>query len=135
MHPVFSASGSWWKTTNNKSPGNLNGSPGLCYVTIFAAQRKWLCFRNVTKTLVYVFPLPLQILIRSNGRRGERVILPPRDQRGYGGNARRHQLFHGGALDGQHGLAQSAEHLIGQCQQQDSGAGDGCGRDVILRHG
>jgi len=54
---------------------------------------------------------------------GEGVVLPPRHQRGDSGNARRHQLFHGGALDGQHGLAQSAEHLIGQCQQQASGTG------------
>lgn len=49
---------------------------------------------------------------------GEGIILPPCDQGGHGRDPRRDQLLHGGALDGQHGLAQSAEHLIGQRQQQ-----------------
>ena len=37
---------------------------------------------------------------------GEGIILPPRDQGGDGGDPRRDQLLHGGALNGQHGLAQ-----------------------------
>ena len=94
-----------------------------------------VCFRSVTKTLVCALLALLQILIRCNGGSGETVIVPPRDQRGHGGDTSGDKLLHGLALNGQHRLAQSAEHLIGQCQQQDSGAGDGCGRDVILRHG
>ena len=60
---------------------------------------------------------------------GEAVVLPPRNQRGHGGDASGDQLLHGGALDGQHGLAAGAEDLVGQGQQQAGGAGDGTGGD------
>ena len=64
---------------------------------------------------------------------GEAVVLPPRNQRGHGGDASGDQLLHGGALDGQHGLAAGAENLVGQCQQQAGGAGDGTGGDLVVQ--
>ena len=76
-----------------------------------------------------LLPLHLiQQLIGLDGGLGEAVVLPPRHQRGHGGDASRDQLLHGLALDGQHRLAEGAQHLIGQCQQQAGGAGNGaCG--------
>ena len=64
-------------------------------------------------------------LVCLNGCGGEAVVLPPRDQRGHGGDTGGDQLLHGLALDGQHGLAQCRQHLIGQGQQQAGGAGNG----------
>ena len=67
-------------------------------------------------------------LVCLKGCGGEAVVLPPRDQRGNGGDASGDQLLHGLALDGQHGFAQCGQHLIGQGQQQAGGAGNGaCG--------
>lgn len=68
-----------------------------------------------------LLPLCLQLvvgLICLKGCGGEAVVLPPRDQRGHGGDASGDQLLYGLALDGQHGLAAGAQHLIGQGQQQ-----------------
>ena len=81
-------------------------------------------YRSLTLRLQAVKGL---VCFQRGGR--ERVILPPRDQGGDSGNTRRHQLFHGGALDGQHGLAQSAQHLIDQSQQQAGGTCHGARRD------
>ena len=78
-----------------------------------------------------LLPLCLQLvvgLVCLKGCEGEAVVLPPRDQRGNGGDASGDQLLHGLALDGQHGLTAGAQHLIGQGQQQAGGAGNGaCG--------
>ena len=57
-------------------------------------------------------------LVCLKGCGGEAVVLPPRDQRGHGGDTGGDQLLHGLALDGQHGLAAGAQQLIGQGQQQ-----------------
>ena len=68
-----------------------------------------------------LLPLCLQLvvgLICLKGCGGEAVVLPPRDQRGHGGDASGDQLLHGLALDGQRALAAGAQHLIGQGQQQ-----------------
>ena len=78
-----------------------------------------------------LLPLRLQLvvgLVCLKGSGGEAVVLPPRDQRGNGGDASGDQLLHGLALDGQRALAQCRQHLIGQGQQQAGGAGNGaCG--------
>ena len=79
-----------------------------------------------------LLPLRLQLvvgLVCLKGCGGEAVVLPPRDQRGHGGDTGGDQLLHGLALDGQHGLAAGAEYLIGQGQQQAGGAGNGACRD------
>ena len=54
-----------------------------------------------------LLPLRLQLvvgLICLKGCGGEAVVLPPRDQRGNGGDTGGDQLLHGLALDGQDGL-------------------------------
>ena len=58
-----------------------------------------------------------------DGLRGEAVVVPPAGEGGGNGQAAGNELFQLGALDGQHGLAHGAEHLIGQGQRQRSGAG------------
>ena len=93
-----------------------------------AAAFQMVCFRSVTKTSVHVLLLLLKILICRNGCRGKAVVVPPADQRDNGGDTGGHQLFHSLALDGQHGLAQCRQHLIGQGQQKAGSAGNGaCG--------
>ena len=67
-------------------------------------------------------------VVSLDGLRGEAVVVPPAGEGGGNGQAAGNELFQLGALDGQHGLAHGAEHLIGQGQRQRSGAGQsGCG--------
>ena len=58
-----------------------------------------------------------------DGLRGEAVVVPPAGEGGGNGQAAGNELFQLGALDGQHGLAHGAEHLIGQGQRQRCGPG------------
>ena len=53
---------------------------------------------------------------------------------GLRGEAGGDELFELGALDGQHGLAHGAEHLIGQGQRQRSGAGQGGCGNLVMSH-
>ena len=71
-------------------------------------------------------------VVSLDGLRGEAVVVPPAGEGGGNGQAAGNELFQLGALDGQHGLAHGAEHLIGQGQRQRSGAGQsGCGNFVM----
>lgn len=72
-------------------------------------------------------------LIGGEGSLGEAVVLPPGNQRGHRGDASGDQLLHGGALDGQHGLAAGTEDLVSQGQQQAGGACDGTGGDLVVQ--
>lgn len=65
----------------------------------FIVQRKF--YLSASSTLLH----PLQRLVCLDGLRRERVILPPRHQCRNARDARRDQLLHRLALDGQHGLA------------------------------
>ena len=88
----------------------------------------------VTLLLIDLALQPVIGLVGLQRGGGEAVVLPPRNQRGHGGDASGDQLLHGGALDGQYGLAAGTENLVGQGQQQAGGAGDGTGGDMIVRH-
>lgn len=72
---------------------------------------------------------PLKLSVSLNGLLGEGIVEPPVDQRRHGGEAGGDELLELGALDGQHGLAQSAQDLVDEGQSQHGGAGDGGGRD------
>ena len=52
-----------------------------------------------------------------DGLGGKAVVVPPAGEGGGNGQAAGNELFQLGALDGQHGLAHGAEHLIGQGQR------------------
>ena len=69
-----------------------------------------------------------------DGLRGEAVVVPPAGEGGGNGQAAGNELFQLGALDGQHGLAHGAEHLIGQGQRQRSGAGQGGCGNLVMGH-
>ena len=88
---------------------------------------------SVATLLVDLALLVLQVLVRLDRGSGKAVVLPPGHQRGHGGDASGDQLLHGGALDGQHGLAAGAENLVGQGQQQAGGACDGTGGDLVVQ--
>ena len=67
---------------------------------------------SIATLLVDLVLLVLQVLVRLDCGDGERVVVPPADERGHGGDASGHQLLHGGALDGQHGLAAGRQDLL-----------------------
>ena len=67
----------------------------------------------------------LILLIACQCGQREGIVEPPVDQRRHGGEAGGDELLELGALDGQHGLAQSAQDLVDEGQSQHSGAGDG----------
>ena len=69
-----------------------------------------------------------------DGLRGEAVVVPPAGEGGGNGQAAGNELFQLGALDGQHGLAHGAEHLIGQGQRQRGGAGQGGCGNLVMGH-
>ena len=69
-----------------------------------------------------------------DGLRGEAVVVPPAGEGGGNGQSTGNELFQLGALDGQHGLAHGAEHLIGQGQRQRSGAGQGGCGNLVMGH-
>ena len=90
--------------------------------------------------LLHALPQPLKLSIGLNGLLGEGIVEPPVDQRRHGGEAGGDELLELGALDGQHGLAQSAQDLVDEGQSQHSGAGDGgsgngAGGDDMCVHG
>lgn len=74
---------------------------------------------------LHTLPQPLKLGVSLNGLLGEGVVEPPVDQRRHGGEAGGDELLELGALDGQHGLAQSTQDLVDEGQSQHSGAGDG----------
>ena len=98
-----------WQHTQTKTAPRARWLPGLL-----------LCYGLTAVRSVHAVLLLLVDLIGSEGGLGEAVVLPPRNQRRHGGDASGDQLLHGGALDGQDGLAAGAEDLVGQGQQQDS---------------
>ena len=75
--------------------------------------------------LVHALLQPLKLSVSLNGLLGEGVVEPPVDQRRHGGEAGGDELFELGAVDGQQGLAQSAQDLVDEGQSQHSGAGEG----------
>lgn len=75
--------------------------------------------------LLHALPQPLKLGIGLNGLFGEGVVEPPAHQRRHGGEAGGDELLQSAALDGQHGLAQSAQDLVDEGQSQHGGAGDG----------
>ena len=75
------------------APRNRQAPRGCCYVWPF-----W------TGRLTSPVPSACRRSGLPEGLRGEAVVLPPRDQRGNGGDTGGDQLLHGLALDGQHGL-------------------------------
>lgn len=83
----------------------------------------------MTGLLLHALPQPLKLGISLNGFLGEAVIEPPAHQRRHGGEAGGDKLLELGALDGQHGLAQSAQDLVDEGQSQHGGAGEGGGGD------
>lgn len=74
---------------------------------------------------LHALPQALKLGVSLNGLLGEGIVEPPIDQRRHGGEAGGDELLELGALDGQHGLAQSAQNLVDEGQSQHSGAGDG----------
>ena len=74
---------------------------------------------------MYALPQPLKLGVSLNSILGEGIVEPPVDQRRHGGEAGGDELFELGAVDGQQGLAQSAQDLVDEGQSQHSGAGEG----------
>lgn len=64
-----------------------------------------------------------QVLVGLNGFGGEAVVLPPVHQRRCHRDAGAYQLLQLFGLDGQHGMAGTAQQLVGQGQRQRGGAG------------
>ena len=83
------------------------------------------CYAVMAGLSLHTLPQPLKLGVSLNGLLGEGVVEPPVDQRRHGGEAGGDELLQSAALDGQHGLAQSAQDLVDEGQSQHSGAGDG----------
>lgn len=97
------------------------------------------CYAVMAGLSLHTLPQPLKLGVSLNGLLGEGVVEPPVDQRRHGGEAGGDELLELGALDGQHGLAQSTQDLVDEGQSQHSGAGeggsgDGAGGDMCV-HG
>ena len=89
--------------------------------------------------LLHALSQALILLIACQCGLREAVVEPPVDQRRHGGEAGGDELLQLGAVDGQQGLAQSAQDLVDEGQSQhggagDSGSGDGAGGDMCV-HG
>ena len=89
--------------------------------------------------LLHALSQALILLIACQCGLREAVVEPPVDQRRHGGEAGGDELLQLGAVDGQQGLAQSAQDLVDKGQSQhggagDSGSGDGAGGDMCV-HG
>lgn len=112
------------KTAIKKEPPGplVRGIPGgsCCYVVAAGASLANL----VLDVLVGL------IALDSSLREG--VVIPPVDKRGDCGDTSSHQLFHRAALDGQRRLAERAQNLVCQSQQQGSGTGDGGGGNFVI---
>ena len=88
---------------------------------------------NDVKSLVFCVFIPssyallaaLILLIACQCGLREGIVEPPVDQRRHGGEAGGDELLELGAVDGQQGLAQSAQDLVDEGQSQHSGAGEG----------
>ena len=70
------------------------------------------------------------VLVADAGRGGETVVVPPVHDGGADGQAGGDEGVQLVVGDGQHLDAKAGQNLVGQCEGQAGGAGDGAGGDV-----
>ena len=79
---------------------------------MFSGAGALSCYAVMAGLLLHTLPQALKLSVSLNGLLGEGVVEPPVDQRRHGGEAGGDELLQSAALDGQHGLAQSAQDLV-----------------------
>ena len=97
----------------------------------FRHLTKKVCLRGSTKTSVEGLGELIEGLIGLDSSLSKALIVPPVDEGRHGGEACGDELLQLLTVDGQDGLAEGRQHLIGQGQQQDSSASDSTSRNFV----